>query len=299
MALAGALVLGGCSAGGSPSTGSVAMGGGLQMSPSPATSVSRIAVVFADDRMRQVKCAYEWRRNGNLIPDATTSGLDPSQFSKNDEITVTVNATGPEVGGEKTFQGKVRVINTPPMLTSVTVALAVASGVPQLETHVGCADPDGDVPTYSYRWLKNGAPIEGATAASLPLSLLGRGDRVTVEVVARDDESSSPPLTSEPFTLDNRPPAFTSQPMTPTPRDQVFEYHATAADPDGDPLRFELVTGPAGMIVDPSGAIRWELPTKEDRHGTFPVRIRASDGKGGEATQDFTISLDPPPGKTS
>lgn len=299
LALAGMLAIGGCSAGGGGG-GSVAEGGhsGLHLSPSPATSATRIAVVFADDRLRAANCRFEWRRNGSVIADATTSGLDPSEFKKHDEITVVASAVDPSVGKVRKLSGSVKVENTPPKLTGLSLVVSTASGKPELVTHVECADPDGDVPTYSYRWFKNNDALDNTDGASLPLTRFGRGDQIVVEVVARDDESASLPRRSDPYRLDNRPPEITSQPITPTVRDAVFQYHVTAADPDGDALHYELVTAPAGMTVDSAGNVHWDLPAGEARHGAAPVRIRVTDAKGGEATQDFTIQLDPPPIKT-
>ena len=296
--LAGLLAVAGCGGGGH--AGAEAAGGGIVLSPNPANMGSRITVQFTDDRMREADCRYEWRRNGSVIENATTNGLDPASFAKNDDITVTVSASGAAVGATRTMTGHVHVQNSPPRLTNVTIGLSTSSGAAQLEAHVQCADPDGDVPTYTYRWLRNGAPIENATAATLPLAQLGRGDGVVLEVTANDGEATSPPLRSEPYLSQNRPPAFTSQPMKPGSRDGEFSYQATAADPDGDELRFELVSGPAQMTVDATtGSVRWTLPQGDQRRGQFPVRLRVTDSKGGEATQEFTIDLDPPPAKTS
>jgi hypothetical protein len=299
LALAGALALGGCSGQGSGSA-RVAdhRGGALRLAPDPANTASRISVAFRDAGLQSAPCRFEWRRNGNVIADAGTDGLDPSRFSKNDVIAVTVTAPAPSGGKARTLQAEVRVVNTPPKLTGANLATSTASGAPVLQANVECADPDGDVPSYDYRWFKNGAPVDDLTGASLPLTRLARGDRVVVEVVARDDVSSSTPLRSDPYTVGNRPPQFSSQPNAPRSSDASFEYQAVAKDPDGDPLQYELVSGPAGMTVDPGGIVHWSLPSGTLRRGAFPVRIRATDSKGGEATQDFTIRLDPPPAKS-
>ncbi len=117
------------------------------------------------------------------------------------------------------------------------------------------------------------------------------GDRVRVAVVARDDESVSPSVESRPFEVENLPPAFSSQPGTLRNEDAEFQYQAVALDPDGDPLRYELMNAPEGMTVSPKGEIHWALPKGDLRRGEYPVRIRAEDSKGGEAVQAFTIQL--------
>ena len=299
LALAGALALAGCAThAGGGAKAAHDLGAGLRLSPDPASAGSRIAVNFDDARMQTADCRFEWRRNGSVISGAITNVLDPSRFSKHDEIAVTVSLPDLASGMPRTLSARVRVENTPPKLTGASLVTASASGVPELRANVQCADPDADVPSYTYSWFKNGGPIDNATGPSLPLSGFAKGDRVAVEVVARDEESASTPLRSEPFAVENLPPSFSSQPGAPKPGDVAFQYHAAATDPDGDPLRYELISGPEGMSVDAAGNVVWPLPVGERRHGVFQVRIRATDPKGGGATQDFTIRIDPPPAKS-
>jgi RHS repeat-associated protein len=99
-----------------------------------------------------------------------------------------------------------------------------------------------------------------------------------------------------PFTYDlvvlgqlNRPPAFTTQPNTEAIPDVPYVYQAAATDPDGDPLHFTLLTGPAGMAVDAAtGKVTWS-PQQADL-GTHTVALRVDDGRGGTAEQDFIVN---------
>jgi hypothetical protein len=145
--------------------------------------------------------------------------------------------------------------------------------------------------------LRNGALMEAETGPSLPMDSLALGDQVAVEVVASDGESESPPVRGESAPLQNRPPRFTSQPVAPGPADSEFRYRAVASDQDQDPLRYELVSGPSGMAVNPDGNVIWTVPAGAGRRGEYAVTIRAADSKGGAATQQFTIRLDPPVAK--
>jgi hypothetical protein len=270
---------------------------GVSLSPDPAYASAQIAVVLDDPQLQSAQCRYRWRRNGVQIVDAEGSALDPRHFSRGDEIAVTVNASNPASGVVRTLKATVRVANTPPKVTRITLLPATDSGTPLLQASFESVDQDRDELSYACRWFKNDVLIDGASGPSLPLARIARGDRVTVEVVAHDAESASAPMRSDPFTLENQPPQFTSQPIAPKPADTEFHYQAVAADPDRDPLRYELVSGPDGMTVDPAGSTYWRLPTGPLRSGSFPVRLRAIDSLGGEATQDFTISLDPPAAK--
>jgi hypothetical protein len=295
LGLIGVLLIAGCSNRAGTHAALAQHDPGLSLAPDPANSSSRIAVVFADERIHADQCRFEWRRNGGVIYDAVSDGLDPTNFSKNDEITVAVTTTDPGSGATKTLRAKVVVENSPPKIVSATLSPVTESGTAEIRANVEAVDPDHDTPTYTYRWFKNDAVVDNATGATLPMSGVARGDRVTVEVVAHDDVSASAPVRTQPFSIDNRPPVFSSQPMAPSPRDVSFQYHATATDPDGDALRYSLASGPDDMRVDPDGTVSWTLPTGDQRKGDFPVRLRATDSKGGEATQDFTIHLEPAP----
>jgi hypothetical protein len=301
LALACVLLVGGCSAGDSAgarkSSTAAHHDAGVRLSPDPAYSTARIAVILEDPRLQQANCKFLWRRNGVLVVGAETNGLDPSHVSKGDEIAVVVTVRDPATGKVQTLNASVHVENTPPKLTRVTVMPDTSADASSLRASVECADLDGDVATFDYHWFRNGEPVDGASGATLPLSSLKRGDRVVVEVVAHDDVSASVPMRSDPYAFNNQPPRFTSQPKAPRADDKTFQYQAVAVDLDGDPIGYELVSGPDGMTVDSGGNVSWLLPTGELRRGTYPVRIRAKDARGGEATQDFTISLDPPAAK--
>jgi len=65
-----------------------------------------------------------------------------------------------------------------------------------------------------------------------------------------------------------------------------------ASDPDGDPLRYQLVSGPLGMSIDAQGMVHWSLPPPESRAGEYAVKIQAADPNGGQAVQEFTLRLE-------
>jgi hypothetical protein len=272
-------------------------GAAVRLAPNPAFAGARISVILGESGIDPSKCSFEWRRNGFVVDGASRSELEPSMFAKGDSISVLVSVPATAGGRARTLRGEARVANSPPRIGSVGIAMVVAASGPELQAKVDCVDPDGETPGLTYEWFLNGAPVEGVRSGSLSATGLARGDHVTVAVVARDDESVSPPMGSEVFVLENHPPAFSSVPAAPRPRDATFQYRAVVVDPDGDPLRYELLHAPDGMTIGPQGEVRWELPSGDRRRGDFAVRIRAADSNGGEAVQSFTIQLGaaPPP----
>lgn len=73
---------------------------------------------------------------------------------------------------------------------------------------------------------------------------------------------------------------------------KLYRYTVTATDPDGDPVTFGLTNAPGGMVLNPTtGEIVW-APTA-DQIGPNPITITASDGRGGTASQTFSIAVTP------
>lgn len=87
----------------------------------------------------------------------------------------------------------------------------------------------------------------------------------------------------------NEPPTITSAPRTNATPEVTYRYAVVASDPNGDPLAYELVTGPAGMVVDGLGRVSW-LPLATQL-GPQPVRLAVQDGFGGEAVQEFVVHV--------
>ena len=73
----------------------------------------------------------------------------------------------------------------------------------------------------------------------------------------------------------------------------MLRYPASATDPDGDTLVYDLVVKPAGMgIHSSSGLVFWQ-PTA-DQVDTHDVLLRVQDGRGGVALQPFTVTVSQP-----
>ncbi|HXG10159.1 MAG TPA: Ig domain-containing protein, partial [Gemmataceae bacterium] len=77
---------------------------------------------------------------------------------------------------------------------------------------------------------------------------------------------------------------------------QLYTYPVRASDPDGDPLRYEVVSGPAGLTIDPLGRVSW--PTAGVTPGSYAVQLRVSDSYGAAAplhSYSITVRADTQP----
>lgn len=269
---------------------------GIHIAPEGADATSQLQAVVNVNGVNPATCTYRWSRNGIPLESETRDVLAPSNFHKGDVVTVSVVLPPVAGSASRSLRAQVRIHDAPPVVTSAQLSMnALPSG---LEFHgfALCSDPDGDSTTYSCRWYRNGTRIDGATGTDLAVASMGLGDRIEVEVVASDGEAKSEPRRSQQFVLQNRPPQFTSQATAPQAGASVFSYQAVAVDPDGDPVHFELVQAPSGATLSSTGLVQWTMPPVGQRANAGPIVIRATDSKGGEATQTIDLRPQPAPG---
>ena len=85
---------------------------------------------------------------------------------------------------------------------------------------------------------------------------------------------------------------------------QPYTYQVQATDGDGDDLTYELLSAPTGLTIDAqTGLIQWSpaaLAANDPNTdvGHHAIRLEVSDGRGGIAQQDYTLSIiEPPPNR--
>jgi hypothetical protein len=115
---------------------------------------------------------------------------------------------------------------------------------------------------------------------------------VTVQVSdGQQSTTTSFNVIVEPAPVTNTAPVIISTPVTTATLGQTYSYRVTATDAPGDTLTFSLVSGPAGMSINPStGQITWRVL----RRGSQSVSVRVTDQGGLSATQNFTITVNLP-----
>jgi flagellar basal body-associated protein FliL len=94
----------------------------------------------------------------------------------------------------------------------------------------------------------------------------------------------------------NRLPSITSTPSNLTIfEDQSFTYDVEAGDPDGDTLSFRFVMKPAFLDINSSTGLitsngTRKIPENSDT-AIYTVRVAVDDGKSGEVTQQFDLTV--------
>lgn len=277
---------------------------GVTLSPSsPLTNDLLIASVVAHDPDNDpLTFAYQWSRNGTVLPAATASALDLSAVGngdRGDTIKVVVTASD----GIATASGSASVVIGDSAPTA-TVSLAPASPTTNTlltATAIG-ADADNDALTYTFTWKVNGQTREVTptpnAADGFDLSLAGNGDRgdtVSVEVVASDGTLGSAVVTAS-VVVANSAPTVTVTFGDSTPRKKdVLVATVVGQDADNDPLTFTYAWRVNGDVVsatttsDTTSSLALKsLTTNGD---TVTVTVTANDGAATSAPATATARV--------
>ena len=262
--------------------------------PTPVVLDAPISVqIYADDQDRDaLTFHHQWVINGHPLAGQADSILPVNFLKQGDAVSVEIVPDDGKERGAIYRTAAVTVVNTPPIISSLSVRPQPAKPGDKLETLVEAADPDHDRFDLSFRWWKNRTVVKEGDEPGLDTTGFSPKDVVTVEVTPRDRTASGKPVKSESLVLGNSPPMITSTPFVPTGRER-YEYIVKAIDPEGDRIRYRLEIAPPGMTIgEDMGHIVWQVAP--ELTGTYKVRVVAEDVQGGTAFQEFDVTLPSP-----
>jgi hypothetical protein len=250
----------------------------VRIVPESPTAAEDIQAVF--NTMSGV--SYSWEKNGVLLEGADTPRLSRNLFSKHDTITVIVRK-----GSEK-GSASVVIRNALPKVTSVSLTpVDIHRGVDITAVPVA-VDPDGDTVSFNAKWSLNGKELPDNTLV-LKGDMIKKGDLVSLSVIPSDNEGAGPVFKTATLKIPNAIPYFVTLPP-PSFESNLYTYHATAVDPDGDTVSYGLVEPPKGMVVDSkSGAVTWNVPPGVT--GLHEIQIVARDADGAQVIQKYSLNL--------
>lgn len=232
---------------------------------------------------------FQWIVNGVSVPGATGHELTTNHVKRGDMVALEMVVSDGQLESAPYRTEPVMVVNTPPLVSRVTIEADSPDKGNRVLAKVEALDPDQDEIQYLYRWWRNDKQVKEGDENVLDTTGFGRKDIVAVEVVARDQDASAAPARSVPIVLGNSPPQILSSPAALTNREQ-YEYVVQAKDVDGDNISYGLETGPPGMTIDKAtGRVTWNVTPGVG--GTHRIKIMAEDGQGGIAWQEFELSI--------
>jgi hypothetical protein len=299
------------SQGGKVSPGSTAGPGGnhppairsARIYPVDVTLDSTLQVDLLSEDMEgdPVAYQYQWFVNGASVAGATTPNFPAEALKNGDRVTVEVTPNDGKVDGAVYKATHVTVGNTAPDIAEIHLEPVPLSRGDLLKVRVVAGDPDGDPMTFTYKWLRNDKEIPGANTETLDTKDFRKKDVLAVLVSVSDGKATREPRAGRPVTINNASPRFTSTPPNAIalipPKDGkgpaeegIYEYAATAVDPDEDPVTYELKQAPSGMTVDAAtGKVFWKL-TKENV-GKHHVILVAKDPDNALTQQEFDLDI--------
>ncbi|MCC6620363.1 MAG: hypothetical protein IT385_03865 [Deltaproteobacteria bacterium] len=158
-------------------------------------------------------------------------------------------------------------------------------------------DADGDLVVFTLDVAPDGVSIDAELGrVEWPFAVPGRH---TLTVSVADGEGGVArqtwALTVGEIADDPHAPVIISTPPVIAAVGALYFYPVVAEDPDGDPLAFTLLQGPAGMTIDPlTGRVGW-TPGEADL-GPHTVELEVDDGVFGTSGQVWVVMVtdDPP-----
>ncbi|MFT3883602.1 MAG: putative Ig domain-containing protein [Gemmatales bacterium] len=176
--------------------------------------------------------------------------------------------------------------NRPPVITSLPNLKASVDRPYQYQ--VAATDPEGDTLLYALLSGPVGMGIDTNTGLVTWTPTPAQLGSHLVTIGARDSAGVYGQQTFRITVIENQAPVITSLPATTGLTGTLYRYDVGANDPDGDTLTYSLVQFQAGMTIDQSGRISWNVPLAQ---GTVQIAVNVADSRGGVAEQTFNITI--------
>lgn len=227
-----------------------------------------------------------WYVNEREIGKGMSLAYD--EIKKGDRIFADITPYDGKEYGKTVRSGEITIAGLPPRILSLSIIPEmVYVTTPQVSLNALFEDPDGDSIELVVHWLVR-EEVLNETSHVLKLNQLGlkKNDVITGAAFADDGEHRSEAFTFE-VTVANAPPVFrTKIDSVKCSIDSVY-YQLPVIDPDGDPLTFEILEAPSGILIDEEqGIIYGAAGTGE----TFEVAVRATDTDGAYLDARFTLT---------
>ncbi|MES2307337.1 MAG: Ig-like domain-containing protein [Verrucomicrobiota bacterium] len=215
-----------------------------------------------------------------------------------------VNTSGPKVGGlpgeaasfnvkwtANTSTRAFQILFTNPGSGRVIGSIPVLMNNPY-SYEARAMDADGDTLTYKLLSGPSGATVNSSTGAlswnptaagTYPFTL-----RVQDTKGGYDDQTFNVIVSNSAL---NHPPVISSSASSTAVAGRTFGYQIVAKDPDNNPLFYQLLQGPPGMVLNSkTGFLGW-TPSASFVGSTVGVEVQVSDGLGGVDTQSFDVAV--------
>jgi hypothetical protein len=267
-------------------------------STSPATGDTlSVSVSASDDDGDAITYLYAWSVDGSFA--AATDTLAGTHFDKGQTVSVEVTPFDGTDQGTPVLSDTATVINTAPVIASVSLSPGEVTTDGTLTAVVSASDADGDSVTVSYAWTVNGV-LQAWTASTLEGSThFDRDDLVVVTVTPHDGDTSGAPQSSSPVTVLNTPPSapgVSIDPAEPAESDAlVCVIDRASSDDDGDPVSYTFTWSVDGAGYSGATTTTWTgdtVPASATSQGeAWSCTVTPEDGTDDGTTASASASV--------
>ena len=176
--------------------------------------------------------------------------------------------------------------NQLPVISSLTAAQTTIYPSGNVEIRCAASDADGD--QLKFNWSCTGGNFSGAGPSVIWKAPPNYGT-YTIKVTVEDGKDGTAQSSLDITVGANQSPIISS--LTTNPSGVLYGGSTTitciANDPDGDAVRYSW-SASEGNITGVGDKVTWVAPNKG---GSFNITVIVSDGKGGEATGNITVTV--------
>lgn len=242
-----------------------------------ATTVSCTGSGWSDTDGDSEGYRYSWTVNGASVSTSTT--LTGASFKKGDTVGCVLTPFDGTDTGTAVSASTVKVQNTAPELTSVSLSTLSPTESTTLSATLGSAtDADGDTISYTYAWYVGGRLVSSAT--TLDGTSFSSGDSIYLEVTPTDGDDDGTTVRSATATVANTAPVISSVTLSPTsPRtNDSVTATASATDADGDSLTYTYAWTVNGVAVSGVTGPTLSGTSHFDKGEEIQVTVTVTDG---------------------
>ena len=253
----------------------------------PTVQSEITARILASDRNGD-PITYQVRWFVNDVEIGEGMSFSYPDIKKGDRVLAEVTPYDGKEYGAMMRSGEITIGGLQPRIISVSVIPDVVhANTPEITLNAAFEGTDNDGMNLIVHWLVNDEVLPN-TSNVLPMHGLGlkKNDVITGVAFADDGEHRSDGFPFE-ITIANAPPEFkTKIDSVKTSTDRVH-YVLPIYDPDNDPLRFEILQAPEGIMVERDEGIIYGTTAGLS---VFEVLVRATDPEGAYLDAQFTLT---------
>ncbi|WP_224363644.1 PKD domain-containing protein [Hyalangium versicolor] len=273
-----------------------------------ATDTLTASYKYTDaDSDAQSGSSVKWFKN-NVEDTSLRNALTvpPSKLAKGQAWKFTVAPSDGTATGSTVTSNTVTILNSPPVVTSLSITPATPNAGDALTASYSYADADADAQAGSeLRWFKNGVEQTSLFgAASVPAGVTAKGERWSFSVRPKDGTDFGTPQTSAEVSIANSAPLASSlsiQPTQPGTNDNLVATY-TYLDADGDAESGTETRWFKNGVEAPTYFGLKTLPASATTKGeSWYVTVKPKDGTdfGQLATSAPALILNTPPRATN